>query len=133
TAPVLVLMVAAIKDPLVLVVGAFAGWWFFRRGSGVFRAPVAGVAAAAAGNGLAELVLQIQQYTRPAEMTSTVEIFAVRAFLIAASANWLVSRYASRCVSCLIRPSLVITRGTWALMRKGWRALEAQADEAGKR
>ena len=131
--PVVGFMVAAITDPVVLLVGALAGWWFFSTGSGVLRAPVAGVAAGAAGNGLAELILQLGQYTRSTEMTIAVEVFAVGVLIIAMSANWLVSRYAGGCVSCLIRPSLVITRGTWALMCKGWRALEAQGDEAARR
>lgn len=91
--PVLTLMVAAITDPLALLIGVAAGWWAFTSVSGALRAPVVGVAVAAAGIGAAELLLQAQQYLRPVEQTIVVEITAVGAFLAAVGINWLVSRH----------------------------------------
>ncbi len=90
--PVLVAMVAAITDPFALLIGVAAGWLAFASVSGALRAPVVGVAAAAAGIGASELILQAQQYFRPVEQTIVVEITVVGAFLAAVGINWLVSR-----------------------------------------
>ena len=127
--PVVGMMVAAIADPVVLLVGALAGWWFFRIVRGMLRTLVVGVAAAAVGNGVAQLVLQITQYTRSTEETIAVEVYVAGALIIAVSVNWLVSRYGGY----FLRPLFVITRGPWVLICKSWRALETQADETGRR
>lgn len=118
-------MLVALPGPLMLLIGAFAGYGVFVVGGGGL---LTGVAAGAAGLSATELILQQQQYTRSGEQTVVVlSVCAAMCFTA-----WGLDRMAKQCGRQLWRPVYVVIRGTWGMassrVSRGWRALEDEAD-----
>jgi len=86
-------MIAALADPVALLIAVAVGAGTLAAWNGPLRWFVAGVAGGAAGNGAAEIFASWHQYVRPAGLMVAVLLVCGALFLAAIGANWLARQF----------------------------------------